>query len=109
MKDDDDDLSIMLKIVDALFSSIAERAVAREGVPFEEALEGAWSVYERGLVRLVDYPDRDSLGVEPCESRNERRTAARQNKLLASYRRRLVEAKQREDIAIDRCPSSVED
>jgi hypothetical protein len=62
---------------------------SQEGVPFEEAHEGAWTLFERGLFRLAD--DGVHLGIEPCTSRNERRVAAKQNGLLASFRRRVAE------------------
>ena len=82
----DDDLSSMVEIVDALFRILAEEAAGREGVTFEEAHEGTWALFEHGFVRLVG--DRDNLGIEPCISRNERRAAAKPNRVLASYRRR---------------------
>ena len=37
--------------------------------------------------------DRDNLGIEPCISRNKQRRCAKQNRLLASYRRRIAEGK----------------
>ena len=82
----DDDLSSMVEIVDALFRILAEEAAGREGVTFEEAHEGTWALFEHGFVRLVG--DRDNLGIGPCISRNERRAAAKPNRVLASYRRR---------------------
>ncbi len=85
----DDDLSTMFEIVDALFLILAEEAVLRENTSFEEAHEGTWTLFEHGFVRLVG--DRDNLGIEPCISRNERRAVAKQNRLLASYRRRIAE------------------
>ena len=85
----DDDWDAMLETVDALFCIVAEQVADQEGVPFEEAQEGAWTLFERGLFRLAD--DGEHLGIEPCTSRNERRVAAKQNGLLASFRRRVAE------------------
>ena len=69
----DDDWDAMLETVDALFCIVAEQVADQEGVPFEEAHEGAWTLFERGLFRLAD--DGEHLGIEPCTSRNERRVA----------------------------------
>ena len=88
----DDELSNMFKIVDALFRIVAEQTAASERIPLEEAYEQAWSLYERGFVRLAGGSDHDSLGVEPCIGRGERRAAAAQNRWLASYRRRAAVA-----------------
>ena len=63
----DDDLSSMFEIVDALFLILAEEAVLRENTSFEEAHEGTWTLFEHGFVRLVG--DRDNLGIEPCINR----------------------------------------
>ena len=49
----DDDLSSMVEIVDALFRILAEEAAGREGVTFEEAHEGTWALFEHGFVRLT--------------------------------------------------------
>jgi hypothetical protein len=86
----DDNLDTMVKTVDALFGSLAEKAVIREKVSFEEALEEAWALYERGHIKLVSEPGRDTLGIEFCMGRSERRAAAVQNRRLASYRRRMA-------------------
>ena len=60
----DDDWDAMLETVDALFCIVAEQVADQEGVPFEEAHEGAWTLFERGLFRLAD--DGEHLGIEPC-------------------------------------------
>jgi hypothetical protein len=84
----DEAATITVKTVDALFRLIAEKTVASENVSLEEAQEGMWALLERGFLKLVDSDD--SLGVEPCTSRNERRLAAKGNRALVSYRRRLL-------------------
>lgn len=48
----DDDLSSMVEIVDALFRILAEEAAGREGVTFEEAHEGTWALFEHGSIRI---------------------------------------------------------
>jgi hypothetical protein len=86
---EDDVLSNMFETVDALFRIIAEETAARESISLEDAQEGMWALFESGLIRPVS--DSDGMGIEPCLSRNERRAAARKNKLLADYRRRIGE------------------
>jgi hypothetical protein len=75
-------------ITDALFRVLAEETAARETSTVEEAYQGWWSLYERGLIQLVS--DADGPRTLPCVSRNERRAAAKQNGPLSLYRRRLL-------------------
>jgi hypothetical protein len=49
-------------IVEALIRLFAEKAAAAEGIPVEVAVEGAWSLFERGYLRLVEGPDDDRSG-----------------------------------------------
>ena len=50
-----------------------------------------WALFEAGYIRLVDHSD--GMGIEPCLTRNERRTAMKKNKVMANYRRRIVRAR----------------
>jgi hypothetical protein len=84
-----DVLSNMVEIVDAVFSITAEETAVRENISLKDAREGMWALFEAGFIRLVNHSD--GTGVEPCLSRNERRAAAKKNKLLANYRRRIGE------------------
>ena len=87
----DDDWDIMLEAVDAVFRFPAEETVVRENIPLEDAQEGMWALFEAGFIRLVGHGD--GMGIEPCLGRTERRTAAKQNRPLANYRRlRLAES-----------------
>ena len=86
---EDDVLRSMLETVDAVFSITAEETADRENISLEDAQEGMWALFEAGFIRLVSHSD--SMGIELCLSRNERRAAAKKNKLLANYRRRIGE------------------
>ena len=77
-------------IVDALFRIYAEEAAAQECVPIEDALEGVWSLFERGCMRLVSR-DAEHVGVQMCESRAEQRAQAAKNRRLVEFRRRMIQ------------------
>ncbi len=63
------------RIVDAAFHLLAER---QSDVSVEEAVEGAWSLFERGFLRLVGNDER--VGVEFVENRAARRAQASLNR-----------------------------
>ena len=90
----DEDMRDVVLIVDALFRSIAEKAAESEGVPVEVAIEGAWTLFEGGLLRLVVGDDEHPLGVEPLRGANraERRAVAKQNRHLVKCRRQMAPA-----------------
>jgi hypothetical protein len=77
-------------IVDALFRIYAEQAAAQDGVLIEDALEVAWSLFERGCMRVVSR-DAEHVGVEMCESRAEQRAQAAKNRRLVEFRRRMTQ------------------
>jgi hypothetical protein len=85
----DDVLRNMLEIVDVVFGITAEETADRENISLEDAQEGMWALFEAGFIRLVSHSD--SMSIELCLSRNERRAAAKKNKLLANYRRCIGE------------------
>ena len=72
------------------FVEFAERTAASDGVTFEEAHKATWQLYELGDLKLVGEGDR--LSVRACITRAERRAAAKQNRPLAVYRRRMQRA-----------------
>ena len=78
-----------VRIVDALFRVYAEQAFAQEGISIEDALEVAWSLFERGCMRVVSR-DAEHVGVEMCESRAEQRAQAAENRRLVEFRRRMT-------------------
>jgi hypothetical protein len=57
----DEDMRDVVLIVDALFRSIAEKAAESEGVPAEVAIEGAWTLFGGGFLRLVVGDDEHPL------------------------------------------------
>jgi hypothetical protein len=83
MMDADDDLGVVLETVDALFCSVADGTAGSTG------MEAIWTLFEEGYLKLAGTDD--NLGIVPCHSDDERRTAAEQNKPLADYRRRVIE------------------
>jgi hypothetical protein len=80
-----------VRIVDALFGLLAEKAAAQSGISIEEAIEESWSLLERGCLRLVARDD-GHLGVELCESRAEQRVQAGKNRRLVELRRQIAPA-----------------
>ena len=80
-----------VRIVDALFGLLAEKAAAQSGISIEEAIEESWSLLERGCLRLVARDD-GHLGVELCESRAEQRVQAGKNRRLVEFRRQMAPA-----------------
>jgi hypothetical protein len=79
----------MLKMADALFRPLAEQATADSDVSIEDALDGTWTLFEAGFLRLVT-DDGEHVGVEPCDNRAEQRAQARRNRPLVELRRRLL-------------------
>ena len=79
-----------VRIVDALFRIYAEQAAAQDGISIEDALEVAWSLFERGCMRVVSR-DAEHVGVEMCESRAEQRAQAAENRRLVEFRRRMIQ------------------
>jgi hypothetical protein len=80
----------MVKIVDVLFRGMAEKAAAENDISIEDAIEGSWTLFEAGFLRLVAGDD-DRVGIKPCrEARAEQRAQARRNSPLVELRRRLL-------------------
>jgi hypothetical protein len=79
----------MIKILDVLFRDLAEKAAARDNISIEDALDGSWTLFEAGFLRLVTDDD-EHVGIEPCDNRAEQRAQARRNKPLVELRRRLL-------------------
>jgi hypothetical protein len=80
----------MIKIVDALFRSLAEKAAAETDVSIEDAIDGSWSLFECGFFRLVARDD-GHVGVEPCrENRAEQSMQATENRPLVELRRQML-------------------
>jgi hypothetical protein len=80
----------MVKIVDVVFRGMAEKAAAENDISIEDAIEGSWTLFEAGFLRLVAGDD-DRVGVEPCrKTRAEQRAQATRNKPLVELRRRLL-------------------
>ena len=71
----DDVLRNMFETVDAVFSITAEETADRENISLEDAREGMWALFEAEFIRLVSHSD--SMDIEPCLSRNERRAPRR--------------------------------
>jgi hypothetical protein len=79
----------MIKILDVLFRELAEKAAARDNISIEDALDGSWTLFEAGFLRLVTDDD-EHVGIEPCDNRAEQRAQARRNRPLVELRRRLL-------------------
>jgi hypothetical protein len=79
-----------VKIVDVLFRGMAEKAAAENDISIEGAIEGSWTLFEAGFLRLFAGDD-DSVRIEPCrEARAEQRAQAKRNRPLVELRRRLL-------------------
>jgi hypothetical protein len=91
----DDVLRNMLETVDAVFSITAEETADRENISLEDAREGMWALFEAGFIRLVSHSD--SMGIEPCLSRNERRAGREEEQVAGQlpevHRRRRVRSR----------------
>jgi hypothetical protein len=87
----DDNWTTILDIVDALFARLADSLINRTGASPLDTHERLWIAFDRGYFRLTSDAD-DNLRVEPCLSADQRRLAVEQNKPLADYRRRVIEA-----------------
>jgi hypothetical protein len=80
----------MIKILEVLLRDFAEKAAAQDNnISVEDALDGSWTLFEAGFLRLVTDDD-EHVGVEPCDNRAEQRAQARRNKPLVEFRRRLL-------------------
>jgi hypothetical protein len=79
----------LVKMVDALFRPVAERAAARDNISIEDAVDASWTLFEAGFLRLVTDDD-EHIGVEPCDNRAEQRAQARKNRSLVELRRQLL-------------------
>jgi hypothetical protein len=89
-KDDRATDEAMVKIIDALFRNLAEKPAAETDVSIEDAIDGSWSLFEAGLLRLVARDD-GHVGVEPCrENRAEQRMQATKNRPLVELRRQMA-------------------
>jgi hypothetical protein len=79
-------------LIDELFRAAAKEISGKENVSIEEALEGAWLLFELGLLRLArDDNTERPLGVEVCgANRAERQAVAKQNRCLVEFRRRQM-------------------
>jgi len=84
---EDEALCAAVECADAVFREFAEMTAANDGKTFEEAYTVTWRLYEVGDLKLVGEGGR--LRVRACITRTERRAAAKQNRPLAAYRRRL--------------------
>jgi hypothetical protein len=83
----------MVKIIDALFRGLAEKAAAETDLSIEDAIDGSWSLSERGLLRLVARDD-GQIGMEPCrENRAEQNLQARKNRPLVELKRQMLAEK----------------
>ena len=90
---EDEALSEPLRLADAAFREFTKRTAA-SGATFEEAHQATWKLYELGDLKLVGEGNR--LSVRACITRAERRAAAKQNRPLAIYRRRIARWSQTE-------------
>jgi hypothetical protein len=80
----------LVKNVDTLFHTLAEKAAAENDISIEDAVEGSWSLFEAGFLRIVARDD-ERVGIEPCrENRAEQRMQATKNKPVVELRRRLL-------------------
>ena len=95
MMEDADAWDFILATVEALFCSIADGIASRADISLADCHEELWTSFEQGHFKLKpgdgDYDD-DSIGVVPCETDNDRLAAREQNKPLADYRQRVIEA-----------------
>ena len=85
---EDEALSEPFRLADAAFREFAEMTAANEGGTFEQAHKATWRLFECGSLKLVDEGDR--LRVRACITQAERRAAAKQNRPLAAYWRRMA-------------------
>ena len=85
---EDEALSEPFRLADAAFREFAEMTAANEGGTFEQAHKATWRLFECGSLKLVDEGDR--LRVRACITQAERRAAAKQNRPLAAYWRRIA-------------------
>jgi hypothetical protein len=87
MVSEDKTLSEAFRLADAAFREFAEMTAANDGETFEEAHKTTWQLYEFGHLKLVSEGGR--LGVRACITGVARRAAAKQNRPLAAYWRRM--------------------
>jgi hypothetical protein len=78
-----------VRIADAVFRLLAEKAAAQSGLSVEDELKDAWSLFKLGRLRLVARDDGGHLGVELCESRAEQRAQAGKNRRLVEFKRQV--------------------
>jgi hypothetical protein len=90
----------LVKMVDALFRPVAERAAARDNISIEDAVDASWTLFEAGFLRLVTDDD-EHIGVEPCDNRAEQRAQARKNKPLVELRRQLLAETEGEALSVE--------
>ena len=91
---EDEALSEPFRLADAAFREFAEMTAANEGGTFEQAHKATWRLFECGFLKLVNEGDR--LRVRACITQAERRAAAKQNRPLAAYWRRIARWSQTE-------------
>jgi hypothetical protein len=90
----------LVKMVDALFRPVAERAAARDNISIEDAVDASWTLFEAGFLRLITNDD-EHIGIEPCDNRAEQRAQSRRNKPLVELRRQLLAETEGEALSVE--------
>ena len=94
MTKDADDWDFIFNYTDALFYRLAVGITSRADMSLADCHEELWTAFENSCFRLRDGDDDGvgEVGVEPCESDNDRRAAMQQNQPLTDYRRYVIGA-----------------
>jgi hypothetical protein len=82
-----DDLSTAVNVVNALFAQLAKKSTAQQNLTVEQFVEGAWSLFERGQIRLVDDDTgKHGLGIHYCGEDRAGEQARINQPLVAAWR-----------------------
>ena len=86
------DWDFILNCTDELFYRLALSVACRSNISLADAHEESWVLFEQGAFRLQCGDDESEFAIVPSHSEEDRRAAMKQNKPLADYRRRVIEA-----------------
>ena len=89
---DRSDWDFILNFTDELFYRLALSVACRSNISLADAHEEAWVLFEQGVFRLQCGDDDSEVGIVLSHSDEDCRAAMKQNKPLADYRQRVIEA-----------------
>ena len=89
---DRSDWDFIPNYTDELFYRLALSVAYRSNISLADAHEESWVLFEQGCFRLRCGDDDSEVSVVPSHSDEDRRAAMKQNKPLADYRQRVIEA-----------------